>query len=166
MHVSFMVAAAENNAIGKNNQLPWRLPADLRFFRQTTLGKPVIMGRKTWESLSGKALPGRLNIVLSSKPLALPEGVMHQSTIEEALKAAADSGSTEVCIIGGGQIFESTLNLADTIYLTRVHTSIENADAFFPELIETVWKLVWEEPHQADEKNNFDFTFQRWERRQ
>jgi dihydrofolate reductase len=164
MIISFVVAAAENNAIGRNNQLPWRLPEDLRFFKRTTLGKPVIMGRKTWESLGGKPLPNRQNIVLSSKPPELPEGVLHSASLEDALNITKASGAEETCIIGGGQIFEAALPLADVIYLTRVHTVIEDGDAFFPVLSADVWKLAWEEAHQADEKNNFDFTFQRWER--
>jgi len=164
MIISFVVAAAENNVIGVDNQLPWRLPEDLRFFKRTTLGKPVVMGRKTWESLGGKPLPSRQNIVLSSKPMMLPEGVLHSTSLEEALNTARESGAAETCIIGGGQIFQAALPLADIIYLTRVHTVIEGGDAHFPTLDATEWKLVWEEPHQADEKNNFDFTFQRWER--
>ncbi len=165
MIISFVVAASENGVIGKDNHLPWRLPADLQFFKKTTFGKPVIMGRKTWESLGSKPLPGRLNIVLSSHYLDLREGMVHCTSIEDALKIAEEANPQEACIIGGGELFKATLPMADNIYFTRVQTVIENGDVFFPELKKTDWKRTWEEPHEADEKNIYPFTFQKWERR-
>ncbi len=144
------------------------MPADLKYFKATTLGKPVIMGRKTFESL-GRPLPGRLNIVLSNnKDLELPEGVMLFHHMQEALgylqHREAELNADEVFIIGGGQIFQMSLPIADKVYLTKVHTTCEGADAHFPALDHTEWLLKWSEPHNADEKNIYDFEFQRFEK--
>lgn len=165
MIISFVVAVSENNVIGKDNKLPWRLPADLQFFKKTTLGKPVIMGRKTWESINERPLAGRLNIVLSSLALNLPDGMPQCTSIDDALQVAKMRDAGEACIIGGGEIFKATLPIADIIYLTRVHTIIEDGTVFFPELDKKVWELKWEEAHETDEKNNYAYTFQRFERR-
>lgn len=163
MIISGIVAIAENNAIGRDNQLPWHLPEDLKFFKRTTMGKPVIMGRKTYESI-GKPLPGRLNIVLSSNPnLDMPEGVPVYNNVRGALHKVEEEHD-EVFIIGGGKIFEETLSIMDRLYVTVVKTKVEGADAFFPHMDHTHWKLVWEEAHQADEKHQYDYTFQHWER--
>jgi dihydrofolate reductase len=164
MTLSFIVAAADNQAIGRNNRLPWHLPNDLKFFKKTTLGKPVLMGRKTFESL-GRPLPARLNIVLSRSPQPLlPEGVLCYSHIEAALQRAAMEKTDEAFIIGGAHLFESCMPWAQRLYLTRVHTSIENADVFFPKINPEEWKKVWEEAHSTDEKHAYAYTFQRWER--
>ncbi len=164
MILSAIVAVAENNAIGKNNQLPWYLPDDLKFFKKTTLGKPVLMGRKTFESL-GKPLPARTNIVLSRQHgLKLPDGVLLFSDIKSALSSMEETNAEEGFIIGGGKIFEETFSLIDRLYLTRVHTKVEDADVFFPEIDHTHWKLSWHEDHPADEKHAFAFTFQQLER--
>jgi dihydrofolate reductase len=141
MIITFVVAVSENNAIGVKNQLPWHLPDDLKFFKRTTLGKPIIMGRKTFESFGNKPLPGRLNVVLSSqKDLELPEG------------------------IGGGKTFEEAMDLADRMYITQVKTVVPDADAFFPHVDHSQWVLEWKEDHEADEKHKYPFTFQRFER--
>jgi dihydrofolate reductase len=164
MTLSFIVAASENNAIGINNELPWQLPEDLKFFKRTTMGKPVIMGRKTYESL-GRPLPGRLNVVMSkSEHLQLPEGVVQAESISEAIAVAEAEKKDEVFIIGGGKVFAESMHLADRLYITRVHTTISNADAFFPEIDHTHWKLVWQEQHKADDKHAYDYTFQQYER--
>ena len=164
MILSAIVAADEKNAIGKDNQLPWHLPDDLRFFKKTTMGKPVLMGRKTFESL-GKPLPGRLNIVVSHQEnLQLPEGVLLYNNLEKALKRLEEEPVDEAFIIGGGKIFEETMNKIDRLYVTKVNTVIEDATAFFPEIDHTHWKLTWEEPHSADEKHRYSFTFQQLER--
>jgi dihydrofolate reductase len=164
MMISLVVATSEDNAIGINNTLPWRLPDDLKFFKRTTLGKPIIMGRKTFESL-GKPLPGRLNIVLTSnEDLLLPAGVRHVTSLSDAIALAKETGAEEACIIGGGEIFRQTLTDADHIYLTRVHTTVPGADTFFPVLDHTHWKLVWQEKHLADAQHFCDFTFERYER--
>ena len=163
MILSFIAAIDENNAIGKGNQLPWHLPEDLKFFKRTTLGKPVLMGRKSYESL-GKPLPGRLNIVISKQDLQLPEGVLLYNDLQTAIERLQQEPADEGFIIGGGQIFTQAMGLADKMYLTRVHTVIEGADAFFPEIDHTHWKMIHEQAHRADEKHKYDFTFQQYER--
>jgi dihydrofolate reductase len=164
MILSFIVAVSDNNAIGKNNQLPWHLPADLKFFKKTTLGKPVIMGRKTYESL-GRPLPGRLNMILTSRQdLAVPEGVLLYDNINAAIERLQNEHTEEGFIIGGGKVFETTLPLVDRMYITRVHTNIADADAFFPSIDHTHWKIVWEEKHSADSQHKYDFSFQQYER--
>jgi len=163
MILSAIVAVAENNAIGRDNQLPWHLPDDLKFFKRTTMGKPVLMGRKTYESL-GKPLPGRLNIVISGQELRLPDGVMLCHSIEEGIALLEQDGKEEGFIIGGGKIFEETLNDLDRIYLTKVKTVVEDATAFFPEIDHAHWRISWEETHPADEKHAFPFVFQQLER--
>ena len=164
MILSFIAAVSENNAIGRHNGLPWELPEDLRFFKRITIGKPVIMGRKTFESL-GKPLPGRLNIVLSeNKQLTLPEGVLRYDNIDSVVEKLENENTEEAFIIGGGKIFASCLPYADRMYITRVHTVIEDADAFFPEVDHTHWRLVWVEKHTADDRHKYDFTFQQYER--
>ena len=163
-----IAAVAENRAIGRNNSLPWRLPDDLRYFKKMTLGKPVIMGRKTYEEL-GKPLPGRLNIILSkAEQTSLPEGVLHFVSLENALAYLENqpdlSENQEIFVIGGGQVFELALPLADKLYITKVHAQIPDADAFFPVIDHTHWKLIAEENHKKDEKNEYDFAFQQYSR--
>lgn len=164
MIISAVVAMSENNAIGRNNELPWHLPDDLKFFKKMTLGKPVLMGRNTFESL-GKPLVNRLNIVVSTREnLQLPEGVLLYNSLDAAIERMQQEATEEVCIIGGGEIFVQTLDQTDRIYLTRVHTVIDDAHTFFPHLDHTHWKLTWEEQHFKDEKHAYDFTFQQWDR--
>lgn len=164
MILAAVVAMSEDNAIGKGNGLPWRLPDDLKFFKKTTLNKPVLMGRKTYESLNGP-LKNRLNIVISGQEqLELPEGVLHIRDLDEGIERLYKEGTDEGFIIGGGKIFELTLGKLERIYLTRVHTNMSDADVFFPVIDKNNWKLEWEEHHPADEKHLFDFTFQRWDR--
>ncbi len=164
MILSFIVAVSDNNAIGRNNSLPWSLPEDLKFFKRTTLGKPIVMGRKTFEAL-GRPLPGRLNIVLSqNKALELPEGVMLFHHAQEAIGWLENQGTAEAFVIGGGVIFELTLPLAERMYITRVHATIPDADAFFPNIDHTHWKMVWEEKHESDELHQYPFIFQQYER--
>jgi len=164
MPVSAIVAISANRAIGRDNQLPWHLPEDLKFFKRTTLGKPVLMGRKTFESL-GKPLPGRLNIVLSSRTNpGLPAGVMLCHSLEEGMEALEGTGNEEVFVIGGGKVFEEVMPLLERLYVTKVDTIVGDADVFFPEIDHTQWRLVWEEAHKADERHAYDFTFQKYER--
>ena len=164
MILSTIVAVSDNHAIGINNQLPWHLPNDLKFFKKTTLGKPVLMGRKTFESL-GRPLPRRLNIVIShQKDLNLPDGVLLFHTISEGMERMEKENTDEGFIIGGGKIFEETLNLVDRLYITKVHANIEGANTFFPDIDHTHWKLVWEEKNSADEKHSYPYTFQQLER--
>lgn len=167
MTLSFIVAVSDNNAIGRDNALPWNLPDDMKFFKRTTMGKPVIMGRKTFEAL-GKPLPGRLNIVLSkNENYVVPEGVVRVSWLHEAMIAAKDenykNNKDEIFIIGGAKVFSKIILLADRLYITRVHAQIPDADAFFPVIDHTHFKLVWEEAHEKDENHIYSFTFQQYE---
>lgn len=153
--ITIVVATAQNLGIGKNNELLWHLPADLKHFKSLTTGKPIIMGRKTFESI-GRALPNRLNIVISRQEISLPEGVLHAKSIEEALALTVDA--PEVCIIGGGNIYEQTLPIANKIELTTVHANFE-ADVYFPKIDEKLWKLVKKADFEADEKNPYSYSF-------
>ena len=160
--ISLVVAVSENNMIGKNNQLLWHLPNDLKFFKNTTWGGVVIMGRKTFESVN-KPLPGRTNIIITKQPDWNAENVIVASSISDAIQKAKDLNFKEIFIIGGGEIYKESLSLADKIYLTRVHTSIEG-DTFFPELQSDEWKLMSNKDFTTDEKHAFDYSFQEWER--
>ena len=163
MVISFIVAASENNVIGKDNKLPWCLPTDMRYFKNVTWGMPVIMGRKSFESL-GKALKGRTNIVVSrNKDWKAPD-VQVVQTIDQAITRATQSDAKEIFIIGGAEIFRSALPSADRIYLTLVHGNFDG-DAFFPEMDRGEWKLKSNRDCEADEKNPYALSFQVWERK-
>lgn len=159
MEICLIVAADENNAIGLNNNLLCHLPNDLKFFKQTTMGAPVIMGRKTFESI-GKPLPGRKNIVLS-KTLNSLGGCQVYHDLETSLKELAATSTDRCFIIGGDSIYKIALPLCQIVYLTRIHYQFE-ADAFFPKLEPEQWQLESEEHHKADEKNKYDYTFQKY----
>nr|AIA16885.1 Dihydrofolate reductase [uncultured bacterium] len=159
--LSLLVAADEGNVIGKNNQLPWHLPNDLKYFKNLTWGLPIVMGRKTYESI-GKPLPGRTNIVITRNKDYAAEGIVVVHTIEEALNVAQEKGAREIFVIGGAEIFNSVFESANRIYLTRIHHRFEG-DVFFPELNED-WRLVKKHQYNADEKNAYAHTFQVWER--
>jgi len=163
MILSQVVAAADNNAIGKNNKLLWTLPNDMKFFKNTTWGMPVIMGRKTFESL-GKPLAGRTNIIITRKQDWKPEGAFVVHNIEEAMEAAGDTDAKEAFIIGGGEIYQQTLPLTQRVYLTRVHTSLEG-DTYFPEINEAEWQLLSQLDFTADEKHAYAYSFQVWQRK-
>jgi len=159
-NLSIIVATAQNRAIGKNNQLLWHLPADLKHFKQITSGYTVIMGRKTYDSI-GKPLPNRRNIIITRQELQLPGCEMVKS-VNEAL--ALCSNEPEVFIIGGAQIYEQALPLTQRIYLTEVEASFD-ADAFFPEINPKEWQETERENHAPDEKNKLPYTFITLERR-
>jgi dihydrofolate reductase len=163
MIISFAVAASENNVIGKNNQLLWSLPNDMKFFKNTTWGFPVIMGRKTYESL-GKPLAGRTNIVITRQADWKADGTIVVSSLEDAVKAAAATDAREAFVIGGGEIFHQALPMAQKIVLTRVHTVIDG-DAFFPELNPADWEMEWHQDFEPDEKHIYAYSFQIWRRR-
>ena len=163
MILSQVVAAAENNAIGKSNQLLWTLPNDMKFFKNTTWGMPVIMGRKTYESL-GKPLAGRTNIIITRKQNWQPEGVFVANDIREAMATAAKTDAKEAFIIGGGEIYKQTMPLTQRLYLTRVHTTIEG-DTFFPEFNKADWELLSQLDFTADAKHAYDYSFQVWQRK-
>lgn len=162
MTIGLVVAASENNAIGKNNQLLWHLPNDLKFFKNTTWGFPVIMGRKTFESVN-KPLPGRTNIVITTKADWQAPNVITAFSLEDALQKAAATNSLQAFIIGGGEIYQQSMDIADLIYLTRVHTEIEG-DTFFPEMEKGKWALHSNQDFEADEKHAFRYSFQVWKK--
>ena len=161
MLVSIIAAMDRNRLIGSNNQLPWHLPADLAHFKQVTMGKPIIMGRKTYESI-GRPLPGRTNIVLTRSANFRAEGVLTAHTLEQALDYV--SVEDEAMIIGGSTIYELALPRADRLYLTYVDSSSEG-DAWFPEFDIERWRVVASEQHRADEKNSSDYRFVNYERK-
>jgi dihydrofolate reductase len=163
MIVSLLVAAGENNVIGKNNKLPWHLPNDLSYFKNQTWAMSILMGRKTFESI-GKPLPGRKNIVITRNNDWLHNGVDVVHSMEEAIAKAENYGVKEIFIIGGAEIFETIFPKADRIYLTRIHHKFDG-DVFFPQLIQEEWELVRERFCSADQKNAYDHSFQVWQRK-
>jgi dihydrofolate reductase len=162
MIISLVVAAATNNAIGKEGVMPWRLPNDLKHFKNVTWGMPVIMGRKTFDSL-GKPLTGRRNIVVTRQADWQAEGVITVKNIEDALFLVRETDTKEAMIIGGGEIYRQIFDKANRIYLTRVEAEPE-ADTFFPVIHPNQWKLVSQKNYEADEKHAFNYSFQTWER--
>lgn len=164
MKISFVVAASNNGVIGLHNQLPWHLPEDLKFFKKTTLGHPIIMGRNTFLSF-GKALPGRTNIILSRTLTTPPVGTLVYHSMEDILVYLQNQKVDQAYIIGGGEIFKEYRNLANELFLTRVHTQIQHGEVFFELPTPEKWQLVWSEAHFKDEKHAFDFTFERWIRK-
>jgi dihydrofolate reductase len=155
--ISAIVAMDQNRCIGVDNQIPWYLPADLQYFKKTTLGHPVIMGRKSFRSI-GRPLPKRTNIVVSRDPFFIASGVLTAMSIAEAIDMAKEENPSEIFIIGGGNIYEQTQALWDRLYLTEVAAAFEG-DTFFPQIDPTAWKEVFREAHQADEKNEFAYEF-------
>ncbi|MBL0270360.1 MAG: type 3 dihydrofolate reductase [Chitinophagaceae bacterium] len=162
MTISLIVAAANNNAIGKEGGMPWHLPNDLRHFKNLTWGMPVVMGRKTFESL-GKPLAGRKNIVISRQQGWSAPGAVVVKSIEDALFVAREADMKEVMVIGGGEIYKSLFDRAKRIYLTRVEAE-PDADTFFPVIDPQQWHLMSQKNHEADEKNAYNYSFQVWER--
>lgn len=163
MTITAIVATDRLGTIGRDNDIPWYLPADLQFFKRSTLGHPVIMGRKTFRSI-GRPLPKRTNIVLSRDPFFIANDILVAHSLEEALSLEVCQAAEEVFIIGGGQIYEAAMPYLDRVYLTLVDTSIPNGHAFFPQLAPQEWALSWEEAHPADEKNEWPYTFRRYDR--
>ena len=161
MKVSLIVAVSENGVIGKDNDLIWHLPKDMKFFKDTTMGHHVIMGRKNFESIPHKfrPLPNRINIIITRQSDYKAEGCVVVNSVEEALKVAKSNGDNEAFIIGGGQIYKLAVDagLVDKIYLTKIYHSFEG-DTFFPEL-NSDWKEVNREVFFADEKNKYNFSF-------
>lgn len=154
MKLTAVVAASDNDVIGRDNALPWHLPADLAYFKRVTMGKPMLMGRKTFESI-GRPLPGRRNLVLSRRGFAAP-GVESVATVAEACERVA--GASELMVIGGADLFRLAMPLLDHIHLTRVHTQVEG-DVFLPPLAPGEWLEVRREDHPADERNAIAMTF-------
>ena len=161
--LSLLVAADENNVIGKNNQLPWHLPSDLKYFKNQTWGMPILMGRKTFESI-GKVLPGRTSIVITRNQQWSQDGVTVVHSVGEAITKAEELGVKEVFVIGGAEIFRTSIEKSGRIYLTRIHHRFDG-DAHFPELPTAEWQLVRSRFCEADEKNVYAHTFEVWERK-
>jgi dihydrofolate reductase len=160
MRLSFVVAAAENGVIGAGNKLPWHLPDDLKRFKALTLGKPILMGRKTYESI-GRPLPDRTNIVLTRQQGLTLAGCVVVHTLNEAKAAAA--GADELAVIGGTEVFLQALSSADLIHLTRVHADVDG-DAYFPALRNDEWRERLIDTHPADERHAYPFSFIELER--
>ena len=158
MRISLVAALDRNRAIGRGNELPWRLPDDLGRFKALTLGKPVLMGRKTAESL-GRALPGRANLVLTRGGRVPFEGMHAVGSLDAALGAALAQGAGELCVIGGGEVYALALPHATCLRLTYVDTLVDGADAFFPRFDAAAWREVARVSHAADEAHAFAFDF-------
>lgn len=157
--ISIVVAADINNVIGNENKLIWHLPADLAYFKKVTMGKTIVMGRKTFESI-GRPLPGRKNVIITRNQSYSPEGVFVYHNSDEVI---AEFSNQELMIIGGAEIYNLFLPITEKIYLTRVHHSFEG-DTIFPSLNNSEWKIISEEFHLRDEKNHYDYTFMLYER--
>ncbi len=162
MTVSAIVAIARNYAIGHQNQIPWYLPADLKYFKKVTTGHHVIMGRKSFESI-GKPLPNRTNVVITRDPFFVATGCTVVHSIEEALALSEANGETEAFIIGGGEIYRQSWPYLDRLYLTEVGIEPE-ADVFFPKLDEDEWTEISSEAHLPDDKNEFSYVYKVLER--
>lgn len=163
---ALIVAMAQNRVIGRDNQLPWRLPKDLQYFKATTMGKPIVMGRKTFESI-GRALPGRVNIVVSTNLDYKAEGVRVVHSIEQALALAREvaqaEGVDELMVIGGAQLYQRVLTQVDRLYLTLVEAEVAG-DALFPALDWQQWQLLSEECHEPDNSNPYPYRFNVYQR--
>src|SRR5690554_8007694 len=162
MRKALIVAMSKNRVIGRNNHLPWHLPGDLKYFKQATMGRPIIMGRKTWDSI-GRPLPGRMNVVISRNPeWSAPVGTVGATSLKEALKKAEAQAELEdreeVMIIGGGQIYVEALPVVDRMYITKVHAEV-SGDAFFPEVNWNEWEEIGREDFSASDNNPYDYSF-------
>ena len=160
MILSVIVAMAHNRVIGLNNQMPWHLPADLAWFKKNTLNKPVIMGRKTFESI-GRPLPNRHNIVISRQIEPSDNKISNVSwvkSIDEAISLAQAQQPDEVFIIGGGNIYQQVLPLIDRLYLTHIDAELQG-DTYFPDYLPEQWQVIYQQDHQADEKNSYPYQF-------
>ena len=163
MIISTIVAVAKNNVIGKDNNIPWYLPADLKYFKKITTGHHIVMGRKCYESI-GRPLPKRTNVVVTRNPFFIASGCLITHNVAEAVQLAEANGEEEVFIIGGGQIYEIALPHVDRIYLTEVDVEVEG-DIFFPTIDPNNWNLIKETKNKSDEKNEYDYTFKVLERK-
>lgn len=163
MKISMIAAMAHDRVIGKDNQMPWHLPADLAHFKRVTLGKPVLMGRKTFESI-GRPLPGRRNLVISRNPGYQAEGIEVVGSVEAALALLASSAVEELMVIGGGHLYAEMLPSADRLYLTQIDLAVEG-DTRFPAFDDGQWQRIDCESHPADEKNPHPYRFETWQRR-
>ncbi len=159
--ISIIVAASTNNAIGNENKLLWHIPNDMKYFKATTWAMPIIMGRKTFESMGSKPLSGRLNIVITKQQNWTLTGIVVVNSIEEAIAEAKKTNCKEIFIAGGGEIYKQSIQIADCIYMTRVHSEIDG-DTFFPEIDTKKWKLEKTENLLTDTKHSHDYSFEKW----
>ena len=167
--LSLIVAVAQNGAIGRNNELLWHISEDLKYFKATTTGHPVIMGRKTYESI-GRPLPGRRNIVLTRGGMEIPQIKNPQTTSMEIVHSLDEiyeiaGGDEEFFVMGGGMLYNATFEKADFLYLTKIHAQAEDADTFFPEVDEGEWEVVKNSGVMHDQENDIDFEFLVYKRR-
>lgn len=163
MRLSIIAVVAANRVIGRDNKLPWHQGADLKRFKALTMGHHVLMGRKTYQEL-GKPLPGRVNVVITNSPSFAPEGVAIARSIDEAIAKAEAAGDEEIYIIGGGEIFRQTMHRADRMHITQIHADVAG-DTFFPEFDDVnEWRLDDREDFEADEKNDYPFSFLTYDR--
>ena len=162
--IVLVVAVSRNGVIGRDGALPWRLPSDLRRFKEITMGKPIIMGRKTWEALPRKPLPGRTNIVVSRQPGYLAPGAIVAGTVNEALAVARSAKPAEIAVIGGGDIYRQILPFADRIYLSEVDAEAEG-DTHFPELDDKDWQEVRRDPRLQEAGDEAGYVYRVLERR-
>lgn len=161
--ISLLAALDRGFAIGRGNALPWHLPDDFRRFKALTMGKPILMGRRTAESL-GRALPGRRNLVLTRGDRVPFEGMEAVASLDQALRLAAGDGAAELGVIGGAQVYALALPRATVLHLTHVDTTVDGADTFFPEIDPGDWQVVWREPHAADARHAHAFEFVEYRR--
>ena len=168
--ISLVAAIGKNNELGKGNDLVWKLPADLRYFKKITSGHTIVMGRKTFESLPNGPLPKRRNIVITRDKNYKEPGIEVAHSLEEALRLAQGKpfdntqGEQGIFIIGGGEIFKQAMPLVDTLHITHIEAVDKDADVFFPEIIPVVWNEVSREEHKKDSENPFDYTFSVYEK--
>ncbi|PKV13517.1 dihydrofolate reductase [Xanthomonas prunicola] len=158
MKLALIVALDRNNAIGRDNDLPWKLPDDLKRFKALTLGKPILMGRKTAQSL-GRTLPGRLNLVLTRSGQLPFAGMQAVASVDQAIQRAGQEGAQELCVIGGGEVYRLTMERADLLAVTEVDTVVDHADTHFPPIDPAVWMPVQRQAHAADDRHAFAFSF-------
>ncbi len=163
MLISSIVAVAKNNVIGKDNEIPWYLPADLKYFKKTTLNHHIIMGRNCYKSI-GMPLPKRTNVILTRDPFFISSSCLVAHSIEEALTMAFEDGESEAFIIGGGEIYNQSVEYWDKLYITEVDILVDG-DVFFPNLNWEEWNLLSEEFHPKDDNNEYDYTFKVYERK-
>ena len=159
--ISIIAAIGKNNELGKNNTLIWSMPADMKFFRDTTRGHTVIMGRKTFESI-GKPLPNRKNIVITRDKNYKKDGIEIVNSLNEAINLTIPN--EEVFVLGGGEIYKQAIEIADKLYITHINTEDSEADSFFPEIIPLVWNEISHTENQKDTENPFNYTFSIYER--
>ncbi|MCI4648279.1 dihydrofolate reductase [Phaeodactylibacter sp.] len=164
MTLSAIVAIDKNSVIGKDDDIPWHLPADLKYFKRRTLNHHIIMGRKTFESI-GRPLPKRTNIIVTRNPFFVASNCLVAGSLQEAIDLARNNGEDEAFIIGGGTIYEQAMPIIDRLYLTEVDTTVEGGEVFFPEVNAAIWSEVYSEAHQPDEKNPHAYTFKVLERK-